>query len=140
MNAVPAASPWVRALWVAAGGVACGLGFLGLLLPGMPATVFFILGAAAFTRSSPRLLGWVLSLPKVGAMVRDYREGLGMPRSAKRTALMMMLGFGGVSVWTVSTAWVRVLIAVLLAVGVWYVGWRVPTRPAWPDGETPGGR
>jgi uncharacterized membrane protein YbaN (DUF454 family) len=49
-------------------------------VPGLPTTGFFVLAAACFAKSSPRFERWVLDLPTVGPMVRDYRAGLGMPR------------------------------------------------------------
>ena len=53
----------VRAGWIGLGCVAIGMGGVGLVLPGLPATVFFIVAAWAFARSSPRLERWVLDLP-----------------------------------------------------------------------------
>jgi uncharacterized membrane protein YbaN (DUF454 family) len=113
---------------VLAGLTGCSLGFLGLLLPGMPATVFFLIAAACFSKSSPRLLRWVLQLPRVGPLVRDYRAGQGMPRSAKITATVMMLGFGGVSVWVVEPLVLKTLILALLTVGAWVIWKRVPLQ------------
>ena len=43
--------------------------------------------AACFYRSSPRFEQWVLNLPTIGPMVRDYRAGLGMPKRAKVAAI-----------------------------------------------------
>ena len=118
----------VRGLWLGAGLAGCGLGFVGIALPGMPATVFFILAAFCFSKSSDRLLNWVLGLPKVGPMVRDYRAGLGMPRAAKLAALTLMLGFGTVSLMVLSQTWLRVATLGLLATGAWVVWRGVPTR------------
>ena len=70
-------------LWVAVGFMLTGLGFLGLILPGLPGTVFFVLAAAAFAKGDPRWEAWLLSRPVVGQMVQDYREGKGMPLRAK---------------------------------------------------------
>lgn len=120
----------VRWLWFAAGWTAVGLGGLGVIVPGLPTTVFFIIAASCFARSSPRFERWVLGLPRVGPMVADHRAGLGMPRRAKLFAIGMIVVFAGAS--TVATARpnvaVAVAIAVLGAVGVWYVAVRVPTR------------
>ena len=63
-----------------------GIGAVGIVVPGLPSTIFFILAAAAFSRSSARLERWLLSLPAIGPMVRDYRAGLGMRRRAKIAA------------------------------------------------------
>lgn len=133
----PLAPRWSRALWVLAGLAGCGLGFLGLLLPGMPATVFFLIAAACFSKSSPRLLRWVLQLPRVGPMVRNYRAGQGMPRSAKITATVMMLGFGGVSVWVLEPLALKALILALLIIGAWVIWKRVPLQKNHPPTVQP---
>ena len=44
----------LRPVWLTAGFFLTGLGFLGLVLPGFPGTVFFILAAAAFAKGDPK--------------------------------------------------------------------------------------
>ena len=85
----------VRAGWLAMGLVCVGLGGLGIVIPGLPTTVFFIAAAACFSKSSPRLEAWVLGLRGVGPMVRDHRAGLGMPRRAKVLATACIVLFVG---------------------------------------------
>lgn len=121
----------VRRVAYLSGGLVCvGLGGLGLVVPGLPATIFFIGAAACFSRSHPRLEQWVLGLPRVGPTVRDYRAGLGMPRRAKQWAIGSIVVFSTISI-VLLDAWVgRAVIATVAAIGVWYVGWRVPTAPA----------
>jgi uncharacterized membrane protein YbaN (DUF454 family) len=80
----------VRACWFVGGWLAVGIGAIGIVVPGLPTTVFFIVAAACFSRSSPRFERWVLDLPRIGPMVRSYRAGLGMPRKAKVAALATM--------------------------------------------------
>lgn len=120
-----------RWLWFGVGWLAVAVGAIGLVVPGLPTTVFFIVAAAAFSRSSPRFERWVLDLPRVGAMVRDHRAGLGMPRRAKAFAIGAILAASTLSVvLTVEQPWVAILVVWLAAVGVAYVGFRVPTREA----------
>lgn len=118
-----------RWAWLAVGWIAVGLGGLGVLVPGLPTTVFFVLAAACFARSSPRFEGWVLSLPTIGPLVRDYRAGLGMPRRAKVAAIALM-AFAVVasSAFVLSSPAPRAAVVVAGLVGAWYVGWRIPTR------------
>lgn len=118
-----------RWLWFAVGWVAVAVGGVGIVVPGLPSTVFFIVAAWCFARSSPRFEAWVLSLPTVGPLVRDHRAGLGMPRRAKVLAIAMIVVFSSLSAWSL---WHRrvpaVLVIVAAAVGVAYLLWRVPTR------------
>ena len=125
-----ATSPGViRWAWFGLGWLCVGLGGLGVVVPGLPTTVFFVAAASCFARSSPRFERWVLELPKIGPMVRDYRAGLGMPRRAKIVAVTMI-----VVVVTASAAFaldsllLRAVVLAAGAVGVWFVAVHVPTR------------
>jgi uncharacterized protein len=118
-----------RAFWFAAGWLAVGVGGVGVVVPVLPTTVFFIIAASCFARSSPRFERWVLDLPRVGPMVRDYRAGLGMSRRAKRAAVTTMALFASLGVvLTREHLWVVGATAVLVAIGAWYIVVRVPTR------------
>ena len=119
-----------RIVLLTCGFVAVGLGTVGIVVPGLPTTGFFVLAAACFARSSPRFERWVLGLPGVGPMVRDHRAGLGMPRRAKVVAIAMMLTACALSSWVLGSPVGAAVILGAGAVGTWYIGWRVPTREA----------
>jgi uncharacterized membrane protein YbaN (DUF454 family) len=121
--------PIARAGWLAAGLVAVAVGAIGIVVPGLPTTVFFIVAAWCFSRSSPRLERWVLNLPRIGPMVGDYRAGLGMPRRAKAVAISMIAVFVTLSVVLFIGSWPwRLVVVSLGAIGVAYITLRVPTR------------
>jgi uncharacterized protein len=127
--ALPKRGPIARAGWLLGGLVAVALGAVGIVVPGLPTTVFFIIAAWCFSHSSPRLERWVLNLPRVGPMVRDYRAGLGMPRRAKVIAISMIGVFVTLSVIVFIGTWPpRLVVLALGAIGVAYITFRVPTR------------
>lgn len=117
-----------RAGFFAVGWLAVALGAVGVVVPGLPTTGFFVLAAACFARSSPRFERWVLGLPTVGPLVRDHRAGLGMPRRAKVVAIAMMLTACTLSSLAIGAPVAAAVILGAGLVGTWYVGWRVPTR------------
>ncbi|HEY8548198.1 MAG TPA: YbaN family protein [Acidimicrobiales bacterium] len=131
--------------WFLLGWAAVALGGIGIVVPGLPTTGFFVLAAGCFARSSPRFEQWVLDLPKVGPLVRAYRAGLGMPKRAKVTAVTMIVLACSLSALTVASPVVSPLILVAGAIGVWYLTARVPTATGVPGtggvpvapGETP---
>ncbi|MEL0630184.1 YbaN family protein [Psychromonas aquatilis] len=49
------------------------LGFLGVVLPLLPATPFFLLALFAFSKSSPRFQHWLLNLPGIGDDLRSWQ-------------------------------------------------------------------
>ena len=118
-----------RVGWITIGLVCVGLGGVGIVVPGLPTTVFFIAAAACFSRSSPRLEAWVLGLRGIGPMVRDHRDGLGMPRRAKVVATACIVGFVSLGIWLGDThPVVAAGIAGAAIVGLVVLWWRVPTR------------
>ncbi|MFV0257027.1 MAG: YbaN family protein [Acidimicrobiales bacterium] len=125
----PIVGSGVRVLWILAGLLLVAIGGVGIVVPGLPTTGFMVAAAWCFSRSSPRLERWLLGLPAVGPLVTDYRAGLGMPRRAKIIASTCITLAVGVSAGLViGPLAVRILVAALGAVGVWYVTMRVPTR------------
>ena len=119
----------MRYLYLALGLLSVGVGGIGVFVPGLPTTVFFIIAAWAFSKSSPRLENWVLGLPGIGPMVRDFRSGLGMPKKAKVAAITCIVLAVGLSAgFLIGNLTVRLIVVAVGAVGVWYVGLHVPTR------------
>ena len=115
-------------LWFVAGLLSVGIGGIGVVVPGLPTTVFFIVAAACFSRSNKRFEQWVLNLPKIGPMVRDHRAGLGMPRRSKIIAVTMILVVATASGVLAIGGLVGAAVVALGVVGALYVTFRVPTR------------
>ena len=117
-----------RPLWIAAGFLLTAVGFVGILLPLLPGTVFFVLAAACFARSSPRFEAWLLNLPAVGPLVRDYRAGRGMPARAKLVAIMSIALAVAFTMPRIPVLPGRAAWLLIGLYGIWYIVRRVPTR------------
>lgn len=116
-----------RVGWTVTGLGCVVLGSIGIVVPGLPTTVFFIAAAACFSRSSPRLENWVLSLPRVGPAIRDHRAGLGMPMKAKVLAISMIVLMVGISAVLIDGWVVRLIVLGVGAIGVAVIA-RQPTK------------
>jgi uncharacterized protein len=81
---------WLRRLLLVLGWLFVAIGAIGLALPGLPGTMFLILAAACFARSSPRFEAWLLDNPRLGPAVRRWRRSGAIPRPAKWIACLSM--------------------------------------------------
>lgn len=80
----------VRWVFFLLGFVFVGLAILGVILPGVPTTVFILLAGYCWARSSVRFYGWIMRHKIFGKMLRDWQERRAMPRFAKYLAWGMM--------------------------------------------------
>ena len=124
-----AKSFFVKSFLLLLGFIFVGLGFIGIVIPGMPTTVFMILAAACFAKSSPKFEQWILDLPGIGRLVQDHRDGLGMPQKSKAIAITMMVVAVTLSIiFAITSTLIQILVGGVGIIGVWYVGVRVPTK------------
>lgn len=117
----------MKPLFLVLGFLFTGLGFLGSVLPILPATPFFLVAAYFFAQSYPRLEGWLLSLPQVGPLLRNYRLGRGIPLRIKVLATLFATGAALLSAYGLPHPLAKGLVFLLVAYGVFFLWKRVPT-------------
>lgn len=123
-----------RGVWMTIGWTSVALGGIGVIVPGLPTTGFMVFAASCFAKSSPRFEQWILDLPGVGPHVRAYRDGDGMPKRAKVTALTMMtIAVVFAAGFAISILWIRLVVVAAGLIGWWFLLFRVPTTPPMPD-------
>lgn len=115
-------SKFKQILWITGGLVCVALGTLGIFLPVLPTTVFFLLAAASFARSSDRLYNWIMNHPLFGRLIRNYRLYHAVPLQTKVVSVSFLwLTIGASAIFAVEKWWLRGLL-VLIAVGVsWHI-------------------
>jgi uncharacterized membrane protein YbaN (DUF454 family) len=129
-----------KTLLIICGFLFVGLGTLGIFVPVLPTTVFFLLAAACFARSSPRFYHWLLHNRWFGSYIRNYREGRGLPMRHKVVTVgLLWLTIGG-TILVVSQWWLRLLLAGVVVGVTWHVLSIKTYHPALssPEGETEG--
>jgi len=80
-----------RHFLLVAGWILTALGVVGMVLPLMPGTIFLILAAWCFSRSSPRFEAWLLGHPRLGPQIRRWRQAGTIDRRVKLVACGSML-------------------------------------------------
>ena len=120
-------NPLVRFLWVGLGCLFVGLGAIGAVVPGMPTTIFLVLAAACFIRSSQKLYDWLISNKTFGPYLKDYREGKGIPLRAKVLALSLIVIFVSFAVfYALEVIQIKVLVGLIGIIGFLFVFFKVP--------------
>lgn len=114
-----------RLLWRLLALLLLGIGAVGIVVPGLPTVVFWLMAAWAASKGSPDLEQWLLTHPRHGEAIRGWREAGRVPRSAKRAATLMMLlslSLLALAGWS----WPRLAALALLMAAVLIWLWRRP--------------
>ena len=117
---------WQRWVWLFCGLLCLITGVTGIVLPLLPTTPFVLLAAFCFSRGSARYEQWLLTHPRFGPMVRDWRAHRALPLRAKQLATVMMTVSSIASWWWLPSpvGWLPGLCCT--GVAIWL--WRLPTR------------
>ena len=102
----------MRALFFTCGTICVGLGILGIFLPLMPTTVFLLLAAACYARSSERFHRKLVESRWLGPYIRQ-KQGLS---TRQKTMILSVLWISLIAtmIWTAKAPWMRI---VLVAIG-----------------------
>lgn len=127
-TAVETKNPIAKILWIILGSLFVAIGAIGAVVPGLPTTIFLILAAACYIRSSQKLYDWLINNKTFGPYLKDYREGKGMPRNAKILAVSMIILFAGyAAVFAIEDLIIRIIVGISGIIGICYVLFKVPT-------------
>jgi len=121
-----ARSPLVRVLLKVAGFFFVALGLIGAVLPILPTTIFMILAAGCFARSSPRFRAWLIGHRIFGPPVRAWGAEGAIPMPAKIIAVSaIFLSFGVTVTFAPLPFWADIA----LGAGLFVLSLYIITRP-----------
>ena len=122
-----------RLVLITLGLICLGLGIIGYVLPGLPGTIWLILAATFFVRSSDVLYRLVINNRLFGQQVKQFLETGAIPSRAKTMSLASMWTFSLASIFFAPYGWLFDIPILLLAViGTIYIISR-PTLGERPD-------
>ena len=116
--------PALKIFWFCIGMIFCSIGMIGIIVPGLPTTIFMILAAGCFFRSSKKMYLWVINHRMFGAAVLRFRTGQGMPKKAKYYSIMTMWTFIIFALFfgiSESREWIKGLIIFSAFIGTFYI-------------------
>lgn len=128
----PSRNPFVRGLWITVGSIGVLFAIIGIFLPGWPTTSWLVLSAYCYARSSKKMFKWLLTNPLFGSgLLEYYRSGKSLPFHSKVVigGVICLASIGSIYVITKAgdPGFGQALIAIVAIIGVWWVGWKVPT-------------
>ncbi len=80
----------VRIILAIAGTIFVAVGILGMFLPLLPTTIFLLLAAWCYARSSEKFYHWIHYNKLFGKYLKNYRQGNGMTLTSKIISLTLL--------------------------------------------------
>lgn len=113
-------------IWRATGFALFGIGCVGLVLPLLPTTIFWILAALAFRKSHPEMAARIRAWPGVGPAISDFLDhGVVSPAGKRASLIAMALSAGLLALIGVDGLALGLSLACLAAAAIY-----VATRPS----------
>ena len=119
-----------KIIYLSLGSILLALGTLGIFLPLLPTTPFYLLTAWLYMRGSEKMYNKVMSNKYFGTIIHNFREEKAIPLKTKIIIVSMLWGtillsaFLAVSVW-----WVRLLLfAVAIGVTIHVLSYRTKRK------------
>ena len=91
------------------------MGAIGVVVPGLPTTVFILMAAWAAARSSPRLHAWLWRHRLFGPLLRNWADGGRVSRRAKWSATILMALCAVILFETSAPRWAAILACTCMA-------------------------
>ena len=131
----PSKNPVVRWLWTGVGCIFVVFALIGIFLPGWPTISWLVAAGFCFGRSSRRMFRWLLTNRLFGnSLLEYYKAGQALPFHSKMVIITIILLVSIFSIYALTTlgdpGFGQTSIAVAALIGVWFVGWKVPTIQA----------
>jgi len=109
---------FIKIVFLALGCISLGLGVLGIFLPLLPTTPFFLLSAALFLRSSKRLYNWLLNHKYFGNYIQNYLFHKTITLKSKIYSISLLWVFILFSVFFIVNHLLIKLLLLVIAIGV----------------------
>ncbi len=107
-----------KVLLATAGVISVALGTVGIVVPLLPTTPFFLLAAACFVRSSDGLYQWLINHRLFGSYIRNYREHRAVTWQTKLATLALLWVAIGYSGFVIVDSWIVRSILLVIAIAV----------------------
>jgi len=98
----------MRALWISIGIVCTGIGVVGIIMPGLPGTIFIILAGVAFSKGHEGFYKKLKNNKNLGKIIEDFENKRGMPKKAKIMAISTIALFTILGIYMLENMYVLI--------------------------------
>jgi uncharacterized protein len=111
-----------RLLLSIAGFLSLALAIIGIVLPLIPTTPLLLLAAACFIRSSSKAYEWLITNKYLGPYIKNYRDGKGIPLSAKVIGITLLwISMLYTIIFVVPLFVIKIMLAGTAAYFTWFI-------------------
>lgn len=104
------------------------LGYVGIVVPGLPTTVFILISAWAFSKCSTRFTLWLENHRIFGPMILNWQKYRGLSKRAKKVAILTIIPTFGTTIFLAFSTTGDIIFALF---GISLCAW-LATRPEPP--------
>ncbi|MCM2971506.1 YbaN family protein [Larsenimonas suaedae] len=103
----PGARRWglPRVCWIVLAALCFAIGVVGIVMPLLPATDFFLLAVICASRGSKRFERWIRRNRLAGPLIRAWEEERAVPTTAKVVAVISMVLSLSLLYWHIGLHW-----------------------------------
>jgi len=98
---------FIKMLYLIGGTISLIIGIIGIVLPILPTTVFLLIAATLYSKSSQKFYNWLMNNRVLGIYIKNYKEGKGIPLKVK--------------IFTISVLWITIIITTFLIINILWV-------------------
>lgn len=80
----------IKALFIITGAISLSIGIIGIFVPGLPTTVFLLITAYMWARSSEKLYNKLLNHKYLGKIITNFHKNKGMTLRSKIYSISIM--------------------------------------------------
>ena len=79
-----------KVFWYIAGMLSLGVAYIGLVTPGIPFSMFLVMAAFCFSKSSERMHNWIYNHKIFGPFLTNWKDKRIFPKKMKYVMVLMM--------------------------------------------------
>lgn len=114
-----------RYFYLALGMICVGFAYVGFVTPGIPFSIFLVIAAWAFAKSSPKMEAWIYNHPWFGKFLTNWTQKKIFPQRAKYLMILVMASTL-IFTWFATENPKAILFSGIFMLGVAVWAWRYP--------------